>query len=778
MIDKVLDWISSLNSSTASKSLRVTLHGGEPLTIGRQGLEHIFEGLQRRLGSVQKIQWSMQSNLWLLDTAVCRLLAKNNVRVGTSLDGPEKINDAQRGRGYFTRTLQGIRLLQAHGIRVSCIATFTPNNIAHWRDVFHFFLDADVDFAIHPSVPSLERSHALDLSPAQYGDLLCAMLEEYLIHCHKIRIPTLDRYCNAVAHGVARECTFRKCLGMFLAVDPYGEIYSCQRFAGQRHFSLGHIDSRPALDALMQSRSAGIFRRWQNRRRDECASCRDKSICHGGCPYQAWANGFSYDSRDPYCRAYRQVFQHIRDRIETEIATPVNMQAIVSRPWNGRGNPLLAAGPVIDLVKDEHHPKVVAKHARRIVTAHALARENSLRDAAEAMVSNGIYPDPSSATCSLVNMRRRMESSTQRLRNLYLHVTWRCQLACAHCYAKGPDRKSITDISLDHFNNAASAGVDMGFRQIIVTGGEPLMHPRASRMMRQILMMRKRSTTVKWVLRTNWAQPIDDVEMDSIAFAFDAIVVSLDGEEEAHDAQRGKGMYQLTVGNLQRYQAHFFQQGKGVHQRVDKAGSRSTARLCLACTQTPEKLEGVSGQHVRELAKRLGIRNVRLRPVLPIGRADAAKNAAEPFKGVMLADPMQVVRHGLDPIISCGLGQNLSIEPNGDAYPCHVSRSINALIGNVFTQGTGVQEIVRRANLPSRNAGSVDQHPLCSPCEYRYLCGGLCKAWTMGAKNLAAGGAFCGRLYSYFGKLTDIAKAYLIKKSLMQTQERDHHVAP
>jgi len=69
------------------------------------------------------------------------------VSLGTSLDGPEEINDAQRGAGYFARTMAGFERARAHGIDVGAICTFTAQSVEHvprdfWRSIGLFLLAA------------------------------------------------------------------------------------------------------------------------------------------------------------------------------------------------------------------------------------------------------------------------------------------------------------------------------------------------------------------------------------------------------------------------------------------------------------------------------------------------------------------------------------------------------------------------------------------------------------------------------------------------------------
>jgi uncharacterized protein len=52
----------------------------------------------------------------------------------------------------------------------------------------------------------------------------------------------------------------------------------------------------------------------------DCRDCRHLRYCRGGCPYNALVpTGGEVAGIDPYCIAYRQVFNEISDRLNQEI---------------------------------------------------------------------------------------------------------------------------------------------------------------------------------------------------------------------------------------------------------------------------------------------------------------------------------------------------------------------------------------------------------------------------------------------------------------------------
>ena len=107
----IVRWQQALGDN---ETLEITFHGGEPLVPGvkfyRMALPLLREGLAPR-----RVRFAIQSNLWLLTDELCELFREYGVSLGTSLDGPEPVNDAQRGQGYFQRTLAGIERARLSG---------------------------------------------------------------------------------------------------------------------------------------------------------------------------------------------------------------------------------------------------------------------------------------------------------------------------------------------------------------------------------------------------------------------------------------------------------------------------------------------------------------------------------------------------------------------------------------------------------------------------------------------------------------------------------------
>lgn len=186
-----------------------------------------------------------------------------------------------------------------------------------------------------------------------------------------------------------------------------------------------------------------------------------------------------------------------------------------------------------------------------------------------------------------------------------------------------------------------------------------------------------------------------------------------------------------------------------------------SGELSIATVMRAVDIQGEPGRDVRRLADRLGIRRVRFRPVLPLGRA---RDWPEPPTSEALsahADPRDLVVNGFRPVASCGFGQNLYVEPSGAAFPCYAYHPRHAILGNVI--GGGLGAVLASPAFRDLGSHTVDTNPRCRECEVRYLCGGACRAWGgEGAQHdLDAPPPECAGLRSRAMILFNAARDYL-----------------
>ncbi|MBF0593111.1 MAG: radical SAM protein [Nitrospirae bacterium] len=742
MAAKVADFIEAITQETAQERVSITFHGGEPLLAPYHLWEELLDNLQLRLKG-RKTRLNLQSNLWALDDQFAALFKRHNVSIGTSLDGPEEICDKTRGKGYWARTMKGILKAREYGHNVDGIATITRETAGKIMEIADFYLNNQLSMVLHAAIDGFDRkASTFALSSAQYSSSLRALFPWYLKNRKNISVSTIDYFCRAFVNNDPEVCTFKDCLGMFLAIGPTGEIYHCQRFCGKEEFSLGNVSNRPSLSDIYNHSNAQKILHRQEMVAERCKECPYYQVCKGGCYYNALASGDGVI--DHLCDAYKQTFAYVQERLIEEMSMPENIDAIAARPPREGEHLLLRKGQHISLAA-KRHPSRVANTARSILAIHELAKTGDPDLSAQNLFEQRICGEQSLTRELLRQISQNLYQHQPCLNNIYVHITSWCNLHCSHCYT--PSNGSRAEIDVATIERLLQEAANCGFRQFIVTGGEPLTYSQLEQLL--VIFASNRNRGMNIVLRTNLTIDISDALLRSIALAFDQVVPSVDGNEQTHNQRRGEGTYRRLVENMERY------------QRI-AASQSGSGELSVACVMRSDDINGEPGQSVRELAERLEVRRIRFRPLLPLGRA-AQWDEPLMCEGLLQhISPDEMLESDFQPLTSCGLGQNLHVESDGNAFPCYALLQPHTLIGNVNTHE--LKALLASEAFMCLARSTVDTISKCKECQYRYLCGGSCRAWgnEETQRDINAAPPRCTHLMQRAENLVNEARKFLL----------------
>jgi len=146
---------------------------------------------------------------------------------------------------------------------------------------------------------------------------------------------------------------------------------------------------------------------------------------------------------------------------------------------------------------------------------------------------------PAIAVSEELNSSRNTDYSNQitKLPILILNVHERCNCRCLMCDIWKRDSNGELNVkSLTHHRDSI---INLGVRQIVLTGGEPLMHSNLG----AICSFLKECGVTITLLSTGL---LLKKRADLVASSVDEIIVSLDGPEEIHDrVRRVRGAFQL-----------------------------------------------------------------------------------------------------------------------------------------------------------------------------------------------------------------------------------------
>lgn len=315
IIDQIIEWLKDFRDD----DVHFTFHGGEPLLAGYDFYKYSLEKLSQ-LPNVEG--FSLQSNIWLLTPEMVDLFKKYNIAISTSIDGPEDINDYQRGEGYFKKTMANYKLAKENGLNVNFVLTVTDYSKDFSDDLYDFFKDNQMNLKIHAALPSLRGDNAdpWALDQEEHGKLLIDWLDKYLYDLDKFSIMDLDHIAKSALRRRGTLCTFADCIGTTLAVGADGSIYPCYRFVGMDEYVLGNVANNPSLDDLKTSDAWTKLQEFREYVGENCKKCRHLKYCEGGCPYNAIVSAGTSKAVDPQCTAYKMIFDEVSKKANKEFA--------------------------------------------------------------------------------------------------------------------------------------------------------------------------------------------------------------------------------------------------------------------------------------------------------------------------------------------------------------------------------------------------------------------------------------------------------------------------
>ncbi len=281
-----------IENSGGRQNLEVDFFGGEPLLgwkVVKQTVQYA-RSIEKEHGKI--FRFTLTTNGLLINDDVIDFCNKEMQNVVLSLDGRKQVHDKLRkdiaGNGSYDKIVPKFKeFAQRRGNKNYYMrGTFTHENTDFTNDILHM---ADLGFnmiSMEPVVCDDNDSSALT------ADDLPTVLNEY----EKLAIEMLNRekqgnafefyhYMLDLKNG---PCVYKRITGCgsgteYMAVTPWGELYPCHQFVGNKHFSLGDIfNGVKNTDIQQEFRSCNIYSR------QECKTCWANMYCAGGCAANAY----------------------------------------------------------------------------------------------------------------------------------------------------------------------------------------------------------------------------------------------------------------------------------------------------------------------------------------------------------------------------------------------------------------------------------------------------------------------------------------------------------
>jgi uncharacterized protein len=326
MSDEVFDMMlwraRSYCEAHAPHRISLSLHGGEPLLVGKDRLSRFVRTARDVMGE-HLVDIAVQTNGTLIDDEWALLLAELNVGLGISIDGPASVHDAsrqdRRGGGSHSRVVQGLIRLRAAGFNPMGLCVIDPRAdgaavYRHLRDIGLKRIDFLIPDVTHETVAKW-RPKDRELPIAQY---LLAVADAWLGEDDpEVEVRILHGLFRRLMGGPHLTDAFGNPRLSYLVVESNGAIEGNDVLkvcapgmaeTGLNVLTNGFDDLDPygTMVGRMVHEGVGLC--------DTCRRCPHVAICGGGYLPHRWSKDRGFDNPSAWCGDIQALLEGLEKR--------------------------------------------------------------------------------------------------------------------------------------------------------------------------------------------------------------------------------------------------------------------------------------------------------------------------------------------------------------------------------------------------------------------------------------------------------------------------------
>ena len=334
MDDALLEkFIHDYIGAQTTQEVLFTWHGGEPLMRPLQFYKKAV-ALQRKYAAGRRIDNCLQTNGTLLTEEWCRFFKEQGWLVGVSVDGTQEMHDAYRkakgGGPSHHKVMQGIRLLQKHGVEWNALAVVNDFNAEHPKEFYRFFKEIGCRFIQFTPIVERLLPHAdgrqlaaveeegtggmmpFSVSPEQWGKFLIGIFDEWVkedVGEYFVQLfdATLANWMG-VQPGI---CTLARTCGHAGAIEWNGDVFACDHFVFPQ-YRLGNLREKSLVEMMYSPQQREFGRAKQTALPRQCRECSWLFACNGECPKNRFARTADGEKGLNFlCSGYRRFFEHV-----------------------------------------------------------------------------------------------------------------------------------------------------------------------------------------------------------------------------------------------------------------------------------------------------------------------------------------------------------------------------------------------------------------------------------------------------------------------------------
>jgi len=330
LIEVVAQRIAEHAHGHSLPSVRVILHGGEPLLAGREYLAKTLEMIRGEAGPGLRVDATIQTNGVLLDEATLRDFDRLDLRVGVSLDGSPRGHDRNRryanGRGSHAEVARALRRLMSPAFRhlyggLLCTVDLANDPIETYRALAEFEPPM-IDFLLpHGTWESPPPARGPDPARTPYADWLITIFDNWYDSDSEPVIRVFQEIMHLLLGGTSASEAVGLTPSSLVVVETDGTIEQLDSLKAVRHGAPAtgmSIVDQP-FDAAL--RHPGMVARqlgW-DALSDQCKKCRFGRVCGAGLYPHRYRPGTGFRNPSVYCADLYRLIEHIRCRLVADL---------------------------------------------------------------------------------------------------------------------------------------------------------------------------------------------------------------------------------------------------------------------------------------------------------------------------------------------------------------------------------------------------------------------------------------------------------------------------
>jgi uncharacterized protein len=312
-------------------SVRIVLHGGEPLLAGRERLSAIITDFKAAVAGTCLLRIAVQTNGVLLDESILDLFSAEGVEVGVSLDGPPAANDRHRrhadGRGSAVAVERALALLTSDRYRAAfagilCTVDPATDPVATYEALLRYQPPV-IDFLLPHANWSRPPVRPPQAGDTPHGDWLSTVFDRwYDAPRRETGIRILEEIVGLVLGGASRTEHVGLSPVTVVVVESDGSIEQVDSlksaYPGACATGLNVIAD--SFDLALHH--PGIVARQLGAAAlcTECRGCPIHRICGAGHYPHRYATGTGFLNRSVYCADLSRVITHVHRRVAADLA--------------------------------------------------------------------------------------------------------------------------------------------------------------------------------------------------------------------------------------------------------------------------------------------------------------------------------------------------------------------------------------------------------------------------------------------------------------------------